>query len=267
VNSATKRSVKLRVISLGAGVQSTTLVLMAAHGEIGPMPDCAIFADTGEEPDAIYDHLRWLMSGNVLPFPVHVIHTGQLGDRLFDDNEARIPVHTETGMRRRQCTKNYKLAPIRRKLRELLGKGPRDYISPGTVEQWVGISTDEIIRVTPSRQRYIIRRDPLIEKKMSRWDCGNWLNDHGYPIPPKSSCVFCPYKKNTQWAALRDNDPNGWARAIEIDTRLRSQVGIAMFKKPTFLHRQAVPLGEADLSKVDKQINLFNNECEGMCGT
>ena len=50
----------LRVISLGAGVQSTALALIAAHGEIGPMPDCAIFADTQWEPQIIYDHLNWL---------------------------------------------------------------------------------------------------------------------------------------------------------------------------------------------------------------
>ena len=48
---------RLRALSLGAGVQSTTLALMASHGEIGPMPDCAIFADTGWEPQAVYDHL------------------------------------------------------------------------------------------------------------------------------------------------------------------------------------------------------------------
>lgn len=40
-------TIRLRALSLGAGVQSTTMALMAAHGEIGPMPDCAIFADTG----------------------------------------------------------------------------------------------------------------------------------------------------------------------------------------------------------------------------
>lgn len=256
----------LRVISLGAGVQSTTMALMAAHGEIGPMPDCAIFADTGEEPEAVYEHLRWLMSGNVLPFPVHIVKGGTLGDRLFSDKEARIPAHTNTGMLQRQCTRNYKLSPIRRKTRELMGKGPRSYIAPGSVEAWVGISTDEVIRVTPSRQQYIIRRDPLIEERMSRWDCTNWLTDHGYPIPPKSSCVFCPYKGNAQWATLRDHDPVGWQRAIKIDSRLRQPEGIAMFKKPSFLHRSGVPLGEADLSRIDKQINLFNNECEGMCG-
>ena len=62
-------TIRLRVLSLGAGVQSTTLALMAAHGEIDPMPDCAIFADTGWEPSAMQGHLAWLMSGNVLPFP------------------------------------------------------------------------------------------------------------------------------------------------------------------------------------------------------
>lgn len=69
-------SIRLRVLSLGAGVQSTTLALMAAHGEIGPMPDCAIFADTGWEPAAVYEHLAWLRSPNVLPFPVHIISGG-----------------------------------------------------------------------------------------------------------------------------------------------------------------------------------------------
>jgi len=50
--------VKLRVLSLGAGVQSTTMALMAAHGEIMSMPNCAIFADTGWEPKAVYEHLE-----------------------------------------------------------------------------------------------------------------------------------------------------------------------------------------------------------------
>src|ERR1700760_2898815 len=69
---------KLRVLSMGAGVQSTTLALMAAHGEIGPMPDCAIFADTGAEPAGVYEQVEWLSSGNVLPFPIHTVTAGSL---------------------------------------------------------------------------------------------------------------------------------------------------------------------------------------------
>ncbi len=73
-------TIRLRVLSLGAGVQSTALALMAAHGEIGPMPDCAIFADTGWEPKAVYEHLAWLKSPNVLPFPVHIVTGGNIRD-------------------------------------------------------------------------------------------------------------------------------------------------------------------------------------------
>src|SRR5580765_5152088 len=70
----------LRVISLGAGVQSTTMALMAAHGELTPMPDCAIFADTGAEPAHVYDHLQRLIPK--LPFPVHTVSAGNIADDL-----------------------------------------------------------------------------------------------------------------------------------------------------------------------------------------
>src|SRR5215471_18956769 len=103
----------MRVISLGAGVQSTTMALMAAHGEITPMPDCAIFADTGWEPKAVYAHLSWLRSSNVLPFPVHIVSAGNIRDDLIARNSARagryvtIPAHLldgkgKTGLGRRQ---------------------------------------------------------------------------------------------------------------------------------------------------------------------
>lgn len=52
----------ISVLSLGAGVQSTTLLLMACHGEFDEQPVEAIFADTGWEPAAVYRHLDWLAS-------------------------------------------------------------------------------------------------------------------------------------------------------------------------------------------------------------
>ena len=68
----------LNVLSLGAGVQSSTLALMAAHGEIEPMPDCAIFADTGDEPKAVYEWLVWLETQ--LPFEVCLLYTSDAAD-------------------------------------------------------------------------------------------------------------------------------------------------------------------------------------------
>lgn len=261
---------RLRVLSLGAGVQSTTLALMAAHGELGPMPDCAIFADTQDEPPAVRDHLNWLMSPNMLPFPIHVVTSGKLSEALLaGDDEARVPFFVgKGGLSKRQCTRNFKIRPIRRKVRELLGVGPRGYIPPAAVEQWIGISTDEIIRVRPSGFRFIENRHPLIEARMSRRDCVAWLKRNGYPEPPKSSCFYCPYKSNDQWRELRDKDPASFAAAVDLDRRLRAPDQVERFRGELFVHRSLVPLDQADLSTPEErgQLNLFLNECEGMCG-
>ena len=70
----------LTVLSLGAGVQSSTLLLMAEAGEIEPRPDAAIFADTGWEPAAVYQHLDWLETQTSIP-----IHRVSNGRNLYDD--------------------------------------------------------------------------------------------------------------------------------------------------------------------------------------
>lgn len=269
----------IRVLSLGAGVQSTTMALMAARGEIGPMPDCAIFADTGAEPGPVYDHLRFLMSANVLPFPVHVISAGNLRDDLYDPKGgvtgggARPPFYAitdkdEAGPLKRQCTRHYKIDPIRQKVRSLLGlqKGQRAPKTP-VVEQWIGISLDESIRMKPSRDRFIVNRWPLIEKLMSRHDCLLWLERKGYPRPPKSACTFCPYRPDRGWRDMRDNDPASWAEAVAVDHHIRNNMP-KVKKSQIFIHRSLKPLDEIDLRNADEkgQPDLFNNECEGMCG-
>src|SRR4051812_3723012 len=107
----------LRVLSLGAGVQSTTMALMAAHGEID-RPDCAIFADTRWESRKVYEHLAWLSSANVLPFPVRRVSRADIRDGIRDRRNttggrfAAIPWHTVNpdgthGMGRRQCSSEY----------------------------------------------------------------------------------------------------------------------------------------------------------------
>lgn len=296
--------IRLRALSLGAGVQSTTMALMAAHEEIGPMPDCAIFADTGWEPKAVYDHLDWLMSPNVLPFPVHIVSAGNIREQLAaaadghrwasipaftktvtpagtemevfdeDDNGETIAIGTrrtrkETvsiGMIRRQCTTEFKIVPIVRKVRELAGLTRKRSPAFPVVEQWIGISTDEIIRAKPSFEAWQIKRFPLLEKRMSRADCLAWLARHNYPTPPKSACIGCPFHDNARWRHMRDHDPDAWLDAVEVDRSIRT--GLRGIRGEVFLHRSAAPLDEADLSTLADhgQLDLWGNECEGMCG-
>ncbi len=270
--------IKLRVLSLGAGVQSTTLALMAAHGVIGPMPDCAIFADTGWEPAAVYEHLAWLRSHNVLPFPVHIVSAGNMREGLLKaargQRWASIPAftrtvkrgHFEVGMIRRQCTTEFKIVPIRRKVRELAGLTRRRSPPYPMAEQWIGISLDEVIRMKPSRESWQVNRWPLIEKRMTRQDCIAWLKRHEYPIPPKSSCIGCPYHSDSMWRDMRDRDPTAWSDAVTVDAALRT--GVRGVRGEMFLHRTTIPLAEVDLTTAADagQSDLFGDECEGMCG-
>ncbi|TPM39354.1 hypothetical protein FJ951_26975 [Mesorhizobium sp. B2-2-3] len=260
-------SPKLRVLSLGAGVQSTTLALMAARGDIAA-PDCAIFADTGDEPQAVYEHLAWLCSG-VLPFPVHIAQCDRsLRAALMagDEDGARIPWHVgRGGMGGRNCTRNWKIRPIRRKIRELLGVGLRGYVAPGAVESWVGISLDEITRIKPSGCLFIHNRHPLIEARMTRQACYRWLEERQYRIPPKSRCKYCPFQGNEGWRSLWEN-PDEWAETVELDGWLREPAQIARFHGQVYLHHSRVPLAEANIALADTGPDLFGHECEGMCG-
>lgn len=270
----------LRILSLGAGVQSTTLALMAARGDLAEMPDCAIFADTGWEPAAVYKHLDWLET--VLPFPVHRVSSGNIRDDLVARSSARagrfvtVPFflagkNGKRGMGRRQCTSHYKIEPIRRKERELLGLGPKQRVPPGAVEKWIGISLDELVRATPAKVKFEINRFPLLEARISRRDCLRWLADRQYPTPPKSACIGCPYHSDAMWREIRDKTPEEWADACAVDDAIRQIVerpGAPAMRLKQFMHISLRPLADADLSTAEDrgQLNLFNHECEGLCG-
>lgn len=264
----------LRVLSLGAGVQSTTLALMAARGEI-EAPDCAIFADTGWEPKAVYEHLDRLEAA--LPFPLYRVSAGNIRDGIIARRNTtggryhsipwfQISPSGQKGMGRRQCTSEYKLLPIRRKLRDLLGAVPRQRIPVDTVTVMIGISTDEASRMKPSRDKWIKNVWPLIDLGISRNGCLKWLEKNGWTAP-KSACVGCPFHSNAMWRDLKDNHPEEWADAVEVDRALRlgNNRGI---KATEYMHRDCVPLDEVDLSTWEErgQPDLFNMECEGMCG-
>lgn len=263
------------ILSLGAGVQSSVLALMCANGEITPMPDCAIFADTGAEPAGVYRWLDWLETQ--LPFPVHrVMHKdGLLVDILDTLSQKRftsVPFYTESnnssgGLLRRQCTREYKIAPIHLKIRSLLGlaKGERAGKAVRVV-QYIGISTDEAQRMKPSQDKWIQSTWPLIEANMSRQHCLQWMEKNGYPRPAKSACTFCPYHDDALWRDMKRDDPESFAKAVEIDKKIRG--GIRGTTQRLYIHRSMKPLDEIDFRNAEDagQWRLFGDECEGMCG-
>lgn len=267
-------------LSLGAGVQSSTLALMATHGEIGPMPKAAIFADTGDEPAPVYEWLRWLEGR--LRFPVVRVQRGVISRDAVRVSRSRrtgllyakgiIPASVMkpdggVGLLGRSCTRDYKIAPIEKFLRGdcRIGRGQK---ALGCV-QWIGISTDEAHRMKPSRLAWSRHRWPLIEAGMSRADCLAWIASMGYPEPPRSACVHCPFRGAAEWRNLRDRDAAGFAKAVRFERELQKAVAEAgRLDGVPFLTRSGAPLDEVDFDATSsrEQLELFGNECEGLCG-
>ena len=276
---------KFRILSLGAGVQSSTMALMADEGAFGPKPDCAIFADTGWEPEKVMDHLEWLKS--ILSYPVHIVknhlHSGNIKTDIENEISSErgflfIPFYAKnsatgkTSLGPRLCTRNYKITPINKKIRELVGLKARQRFPRNIwVEVWVGISTDEMMRIKPSREKWIKNTWPLIDKKMSRQDCLDWYGGKDYRTPEKSSCIGCPYHDNTLWHEIKTKSPKEFEEACKIDDMIRHSARNKEYTR--FLHRKGIPLRDVDFEALlkkqkpeEEQLDLFNEECEGMCG-
>lgn len=259
-------------LSLGAGVQSSTLLLLAAAGKLGRI-DGAIFSDTQWESAATYAHLDRLEKEVAEPagIPIYRVTAGNIRADALDPEHrfASMPLHIlnqdgTPGMGRRQCSSEYKLKPIKRKVRELLGYPHPVPVPKGVfVETLIGFSRDEIGRVSDSSVNYMRSVFPLLDldgaadgrKGWTRSDCLRYLRRHGFGNTPKSACQGCPFHGNAQWRDMRDNHPEEWADAVEFDREIRAGHANANAKgQPllgtAYLHRSRIPLDRAPIDKV-----------------
>lgn len=266
------------IISLGGGVQSSTMALMAAKGEITPMPKAAVFADTQAEPKSVYTWLEWLTAQ--LPFPVEVVTAGDLSKTALtlrtrpsgtgQWTKSVIPAYTldptgKKGHMQRVCTYDYKVRQLIKAQRRIgqVRRGQKIV----SVSSWIGISTDEAARMKPSREPWVEHRWPLIELGMSRQDCLDWMRTNGFPTPPRSACVFCPFHSDREWMRLRDEEPSEFAVAVQFEQDLqRTKAQTDNMRGVPYLHNSRVPLSQVVFKDDPKKANDWNNECEGLCG-
>ena len=254
-----------RVLSLGAGVQSTALALMSGV-ELDSF-DFGVFADTGLEPAAVYSHLDWLRSS--IDFPIVVVRAApDLREKVMS-GVAVLPAFVgrrgddRPGMLTRQCTRTFKVEPIMAAVRRVIAPGRSQlHVRDGRpwVEQSLGITTDEASRMRPASVKWVKNVYPLVHMGMSRSHCVEWLSARGVDAP-RSACVCCPYRSAGEWRAVAA-DEGDWSLAVRVDEAVRASSSDGVSR---WLLRQCVPLAEADLS--DKQRDLWGAECTGMCRT
>ena len=270
---------KLRILSLGAGVQSSALAMLIEQGKV-PMVDAAIFADVGAEPREVIEWLDWLKTK--ISYPLFVVQDKNLKEDLINvtkglEKKVQIPFFSlsdsgSKGMNRRQCTAEYKIKPVTQKIRQLLGLAKGERRKNGTeVELLMGISTDEVQRMKTNQIKYFNNVYPLIDMGWNREKCISWFQENYNKTPPRSACTFCPFHSNEEWKRVKSNKEE-WDKVVALEKSFienRELISkITGVKDKIFFHRKCIPIDQVDFDegKNKDQLDMFNNECEGMCG-
>ena len=247
----------LTTISYGGGVQSTAMLVLAAQGKLGYEVDAALFANVGDDSEhpATLEYVRnvampWAAERGI---PVHELRRSRKTGVEFDGLYGHIVNHDDPGTLRepipvrgmngaplsRSCTRDWKVGTVGKWLKAHGATAD----NPATV--CIGISTDEIQRVSNKRAMpYEQPVYPLIDLGLDRSACARVIADAGLPVPPKSSCFFCPFHRPQMWAEMRRDEPELFWKAADLEATLiarRKTLG----KDPVYLTRFAKPLAEA----------------------
>lgn len=237
----------LTVISYGGGVQSTAMLVLASQGKLGLNIDAGLFSNVGDDSEhpATLDYVRnvAMIRSTVPVIELHPQSKAEpltLMQLLERENTPSIPVRLKDGApANRSCTRRFKVQVINKWLRNN-GASKDD---PATV--CIGISTDEIQRVNPKRATKIEKAIyPLIELNLNRSACQQIIANAGWPVPPKSSCFFCPFKRAQEWSEMRRDEPHLFEKAAQVEDMIntkRSERG----KDPVFLSTAGIPLRDA----------------------
>lgn len=243
------------VWSYGGGVQSVAIGVLIAQGRL-PRPDLAVIADTGREAASTWAYLREHMQplldragGPKIEVAAHALATVDL---YAKNGDLLIPAYTTSGALPTFCSNEWKRRVVARWLR---AHGVRD------CDLWLGITIDELERARTS-EGWMRNAYPLLFlAPMTRADCLALIGSVGLPAPAKSACYMCPFRSDAEWRQIRDDAPDEWTRAVELDERIRRD------DPGVFLHRSRVPLREAriDAAVESAQLDLFCGS--GMCWT
>lgn len=240
----------MQVISFGGGVQSTALLVLACQGVIPHR--IGVFANVGsdaEDPatiDYIRDHaMPYAQAHDFQLFETQRRHhrTGEprslLTDLEGDNRSIIIPVRMANGSPgNRRCTADYKLRVVARWLRD------HGATAEQPAEVAVGISTDEWERANSARAEAWERKVyPLLELGHSRRACESIIADVGLPIPPKSSCWFCPFRSPADFRHMAVERPELFKKVVALEDRLNEKRA-AMGKDDVYFTRFGRPIHE-----------------------
>jgi hypothetical protein len=238
--------------------------------------DGIIFADTGGELPHTYENIqkiKKLSEDNGIEFVIvkrsdfiedkyksledcfferYHKKNGEKSDWAYSQTPIFLNRNGGTVVLRHQCASNFKIFPQVKYLRKKYGK---DTI----IVNYIGISTDEIQRVKPAREKNFENEFPLIKHRLSRNHCLHYLDNLGWNVR-KSRCYFCGFQSPSNWKEVKQQYPEYFNKAIKIDEHVRD---LEIYDCKAYLLRSMIPLSVSNFE--EDQMDLFDNDCGGNC--
>jgi 3'-phosphoadenosine 5'-phosphosulfate sulfotransferase (PAPS reductase)/FAD synthetase len=253
-----------RVFSYGGGVQSTAVLVLSAQGKL-PYTHF-VFANVGDDTEnpktlEYIEQFAKPYAENHGLFIIEIQKSSSTADNstlykelLSSNRSVAIPMYVNGVPIRRGCTSNWKVAVVEKFMRDYAGAKRKRKKPIG-----IGISLDEFKRMrTDNADRVTIMEYPLIDLRLTREDCVEIIKEANLPVPPKSSCWFCPYKKISEWKSLKEENPALFTKAIELEKKLTNLI----YEDSTaLLTNKKVPLENA-VQDYEQKISKIKNYSE-----
>jgi hypothetical protein len=242
--------VSLSAFSYGGGVQSTAALVLAAERTIDfPL---FLFANVGEDSEnpRTLDFVEEFAKPYAARMGIELVELHKytrygepITIRSWLDRTERsvgIPVYMANGAPgNRLCTYRFKIIVVDKELKR------RGVTKHEKAVLGLGISTDEWKRMRKAKDDDVkVFAYPLIDLDLDREACTRLIERAGLPVPPKSSCYFCPFHRIGEWQDMRRNEPDLFAKSVALEDMLNERRAV-LGKDAVYLTNRKKPLSDA----------------------
>lgn len=265
----------MKILSCGAGQQSTALCLMSCENAITPgkfplvpVYDAVLFCDLGGEREWVYKQVDFLVAQcENAGIPFYILRDKNLKeDYLNNYGKSRvctipfwsIDENGKKGKMTRHCTIDYKIIQMQNFVRwNLLGYRKYERTRPEDVqahEMHIGFTSEEQNRIFLSKHKMFVNKFPMVEMGLVRADNYAYVKERWGMETKGSACLFCPFHTNYFFAECKESCQKDYQIILDFDAMLESGIPNS---------RIGVPNSKVYISRSRKRIkDLTNEDCQ-----
>lgn len=262
----------IKILSCGAGMQSTALALMscenATHAkpvhEFVPVYDLVVYCDLGWEPPWVYNQVDFIQKRcNEAGVPFKILYTGLYDHYIQNFGKKRtcsipfwsIGANGKKAIMRRNCTIDFKIMAIQKYVRyELLGYQPYQRKRPediGAHEMHIGFSVEEQQRIFNNYNPLFVNRFPLVDMSLTRADNYRYIREVWGLDTKASACCICPFHRNYFFEHLKQNHSDSYGAVIRMDNLIAEKQIQTKIKSQLFISRSRKRIEDLKLADCD----------------